>query len=312
MADETRARLAIIGSGPAGLTAAIYASRAELKPVVISGVPAGGQLMLTTDVDNFPGFPEGIQGPELMDRMRAQAARFGTQFVDANVTKVDFSRRPFRLEMGLAGTMVADAVIVATGANARWLDLPSEQRLRGHGVSACATCDGFFFKSKALAVVGGGDSAMEEATFLTRFATKVTIIHRGDNLRASVIMQRRAQTNPKIEFRMGTVVEEVLGTDSVEGLKLKELASGKVSTLPVGGLFLAIGHDPAIEVFRGQLELDPKGYIVTHEGTRTNVEGVFAAGDVFDHRYKQAVSAAGLGCMAALDAEKFLAESASH
>jgi thioredoxin reductase (NADPH) len=313
MANETRARLAIIGSGPAGLTAAIYASRAELKPVVISGVPAGGQLMLTTDVDNFPGFPEGIQGPELMDRMRAQAVRFGTQFIDANVTKVDFSRRPFHVEMGLAGTMVADAVIVATGANARWLDLPSEQKLRGHGVSACATCDGFFFKSKALAVVGGGDSAMEEATFLTRFASKVTIIHRGDKLRASVIMQRRAQMNPKIEFRMGTIVEEVLGTESVEGLRLKEIASGQTSTLAVGGLFLAIGHDPAVEVFRGQLELDPKGYIVTHEHTRTNVEGVFAAGDVFDHRYKQAVSAAGLGCMAALDAEKFLAESsASH
>jgi thioredoxin reductase (NADPH) len=309
MAKETKARLAIIGSGPAGLTAAIYAARAELKPVVISGVPAGGQLMLTSDVDNYPGFPEGIQGPELMDRMRAQAVRFGTEFVEANVTKVDFSRRPFRIEVGLEGLVIADAVIIATGANARWLDLPSEQRLRGHGVSACATCDGFFFKGKELAVIGGGDSAMEEATFLTRFATKVTVIHRGEKLRASMIMQRRAQTNPKISFRMGTLVEEVLGDAAVEGLRLKEIASGNVSTLAVGGLFLAIGHDPAVEVFRGHIDLDPKGYVVTHEGTRTSVEGVFAAGDVFDHRYRQAVSAAGLGCMAALDAEKFLAES---
>ena len=304
-----RVRLAILGSGPAGLTAAIYAARANLEPLVISGVPAGGQLILTTDVENYPGFPEGILGPELMDRIRAQAKRFGTTFIDANVTRVDLGKRPFVLELGAEGTVTAEAVIVATGANARWLDLPSEQRLRGHGVSACATCDGFFFKNQPLALVGGGDSALEEANFLTKFATKVTVIHRRSALRASVIMQERARANPKIAFQFDSVVEEVLGEGKVTGVRVRHLPSGRVTDLPVGGLFVAIGHDPASEPFRGQLDLDEKGYIQVHEHTRTSVPGVFAAGDVLDHRYRQAVTAAGLGCMAALDAERYLAES---
>ena len=303
-----RTRLAIIGSGPAGLTAAIYAARASLAPLVIGGVPAGGQLMLTTDVENFPGFPEGIQGPELVERMHRQAARFGAEFVDENVTSVDLRRRPFHLHLGSQTVVEADAVIVATGANARWLDLPSEQRLRGHGVSACATCDGFFFKGKHVAAIGGGDSAMEEALFLTKFAEHVTVIHRRGELRASRIMQDRARANPKISFLLDSEVVEVLGGESVTGIRVKHLPTGRTQELAVQGLFLAIGHDPATQPFRGQLELDPKGYLKTHDITRTNVEGVFAAGDVYDHRYRQAVSAAGLGCMAALDAEKFLAD----
>ena len=308
-ASEPRhARVAIVGSGPAGLTAAIYCARASLKPLVLSGVPAGGQLMLTTDVENYPGFPEGIQGPELVERMRQQAARFGTEFLDANVTGVDLRQRPFRLEVGAAGSVLADAVIVATGANARWLDLPSEQRLRGHGVSACATCDGFFFKGKRVACIGGGDSAMEEALFLTKFADHVTIIHRRSELRASRIMQERAKAHPKISFLLETEVLEVLGDAAVAGLRVRHARTHEVKQLAVEGLFLAIGHDPATEVFRGHLDLDPRGYLRTHEITRTSVEGVFAAGDVYDHRYRQAISAAGLGCMAALDVEKFLAD----
>jgi thioredoxin reductase (NADPH) len=307
-----RRRLVIVGSGPAGLTAAIYASRANLAPLVIAGVPSGGQLMLTSDVENYPGFPEGILGPELMDKFRAQAARFGAEFWEANVTRVDLTHRPFRLEAGLAGTVEADAVIVATGANARWLDLPSEQKLRGKGVSACATCDGFFFKGKEIAVVGGGDSAMEEATFLTKFASRVTLIHRRDSFRASRILEARARGNPKIALRLSSEVLEVLGENGVEGLRIKNLATGKEETLAVGGLFVAIGHDPATEVFRGSLALDERGYLKTTDVTRTSVDGVFAAGDVYDHRYRQAVSAAGLGCMAALDAEKWLAEEAHH
>lgn len=303
-----RVRLCIIGSGPAGLTAAIYAARADLEPLVISGVPAGGQLILTTEVENYPGFPEGILGPELMDRFRAQAKRFGTKFLDLNVTKVDFRHRPFRIEAGTDALVEADAVIIATGANARWLDLPSEQKLRGHGVSACATCDGFFFKGVPLALVGGGDSALEEATFLTKFASSVTIFHRRQELRASKIMQDRARANPKIRFEFDSVVEEVLGDEKVTGIRVRHLLSGKVTEHPVGGLFVAIGHDPASEVFRGHLDLDPKGYIKVHPGSRTSVEGVFTAGDVHDHRYRQAVTAAGLGCMAALDAERYLAE----
>ncbi|HEV2317670.1 MAG TPA: thioredoxin-disulfide reductase [Thermoplasmata archaeon] len=305
-------RLAIVGSGPAGLTAAIYASRAELHPLVIGGVPSGGQLMLTTDVENYPGFPDGILGPELIEKMREQAKRFGTEFLDTNLTAVDLHHRPFRLTVGAEGVVEADALIVATGANARWLDLPSEQKLRGHGVSACATCDGFFFKGVEIAVVGGGDTAMEEANFLTKFASHVTVIHRGPKLRASMIMQERARSNPKISFEFDTVVEEVLGQEKVEGLKLRHLPTGRLTTRPVGGLFLAIGHSPSTEVFRGQLELDPKGYLVCHGNTRTNVEGVFGAGDAHDHRYRQAVTAAGLGCMAALDAERFLAEHPAH
>ncbi len=301
-------RVVIVGSGPAGLTAALYTARASLAPLVLSGVPAGGQLMLTTDVENFPGFPEGIQGPELISRMRQQAQRFGAEFLDANVTSVDFKRRPFKLEVGLEGEVLADSVIVATGANARWLDLPSEQRLRGHGVSACATCDGFFFKGKTVACIGGGDSAMEEATFLTKFATKVVLIHRRAEFRASRIMLDRARANPKIEFLPEHEVVEVLGEGAVTGLKVRHVRTKAERTLDVQGLFLAIGHEPATEVFRGKLDLDPKGYLKTHDITRTNVEGVFAAGDVYDHRYRQAVSAAGLGCMAALDVEKYLEE----
>jgi len=307
-AGRRAVKVAIVGSGPAGLTAALYAARGELKPLVISGVPAGGQLLITTEVENYPGFPEGIQGPELVDRMRRQAARFGTEFVDDNVTRVDFSTRPFVLETGTSGTVVADAVIVATGANARWLDLPSEERLKGHGVSACATCDGFFFKGKELAVVGGGDTAMEEALFLTNFATHITIIHRRDQFRASPIMLARARAHPKISFLLDSAVEEVRGGETVTGLRVKHLKTGAVTDLAVGGLFVAIGHVPATEVFRGALDLDPEGYVRVHHDTRTSVEGVFAAGDVHDRRYRQAVSAAGSGCMAAIDAERWLAE----
>jgi len=301
-------RLAIVGSGPAGLTAAIYAARGMLAPLVISGVPAGGQLMQTTDVENYPGFPKGIQGPELVEKMREQAARFGTEFLDANVRSVDLTKRPFVLDTGFTGVVHADAVIVATGANARWLDLPNEQRLRGHGVSACATCDGFFFYGKDVVTIGGGDSAIEEATFLTRFASSVTIVHRRGDLRASRIMQERARANPKIRFRLDSAVDDVLGDGAVTGVVVRHLPTGQTETLAVQGFFLAIGHDPATEVFRGALELDEKGYLKTTDITRTSVDGVFAAGDVYDHRYRQAVSAAGLGCMAALDAEKWLAE----
>jgi thioredoxin reductase (NADPH) len=302
------ARLLILGSGAAGLTAALYAARAELRPVVITGVPAGGQLLITTDVENFPGFPEGVQGPELIDRMRRQAARFGAEFVDDNATRVDFSHTPFRVETGTHGTFTADAVIIATGANARWLGLPSEARLTGHGISACATCDGFFFKGREVAVVGGGDTAMEEALCLTNFATHVTIIHRRDKLRASPIMAARAREHPKISFLLDSEVVEILGSDRVEGIRVGNVKDHSTRELKVGGLFVAIGHVPATEVFRGSLELDPEGYIRAHDHTRTSVEGVFAAGDVQDRRYRQAVSAAGSGCMAAIDAERWLAE----
>jgi thioredoxin reductase (NADPH) len=309
MAETPRVvKVVIIGSGPAGLTAALYAARAELKPVVIAGVPAGGQLLITTDVENYPGFPEAIQGPELVDRMRQQAARFGAEFVDDNVTHVDFRSHPFVLRTGTHGAFHAMAVIVATGASARWLGLPSEERLKGHGISACATCDGFFFKGKELAVVGGGDTAMEEALFLTNFATHVTIVHRRHELRASWIMQERARKHPKISFLLGHEVAEVLGAEHVEGLRVRDTSSGATRDLAVGGLFVAIGHDPATHVFRTAIELDKEGYIAVREGTRTSVEGVFAAGDAHDRRYRQAVTAAGMGCMAAIDAERWLAE----
>ncbi|MGA7846876.1 MAG: thioredoxin-disulfide reductase [Thermoplasmata archaeon] len=305
------ARVVIVGSGPAGLTAAIYAARANLKPIVVGGVPAGGQLMITTDVENFPGFPEGIQGPELVERIRTQAVRFGTEFIDDRVRSVDFAHRPFRLTLGTQGVLEADSVILATGANARWLNLPSEQKLMGHGVSACATCDGFFFRGKELACIGGGDSAMEEALFLTRFATHVTVIHRRSTLRASRIMVDRARKNPKISFRLDTVVEEVLGENSVEGVRLKNVRTGESTTLAVQGMFVAIGYDPATDMLRGKVDLEENGYVKTHRTTRTSVEGVFAAGDVYDHRYRQAVSAAGFGCMAAIDAERWLEEQES-
>jgi thioredoxin reductase (NADPH) len=307
-APSREVALAVIGSGPAGLTAALYSARAELRPLVIAGIPPGGQLIITTDVENFPGFPDGVQGPELVDLMRRQAAKFGAEFLDDYVSGVDFSRRPFRLETGTHGTIRARAVIVATGANARWLGLPSEQRLVGHGISACATCDGFFFKGQELVVVGGGDTAMEEALFLTNFASHVTIVHRRDRLRASPVMQERAKRHPKISLLFDTEVIEVLGQEKVEGVRLRNTRTGESRDLAVGGLFVAIGHVPATEVFHGALELDPQGYVQVREGTRTSVEGVFAAGDVHDRRYRQAVTAAGEGCMAAIDAERWLAE----
>ena len=302
----------IIGSGPAGLTAAIYTARANLRPLVVEGEISstgdqpGGQLMLTTEVENYPGFPDGIQGPDLMKNFRAQAARFGADLVTAKVTRVDLSERPFRVWTG-DEEYRARAVIVSTGARALMLGLPSEQRLLGYGVSTCATCDGFFFRDEEIAVVGGGDSALEEATFLTKFASKVTVIHRRKQLRASKIMQDRAFKNPKVEFLWDSVVTEVLGDRAVEGVKVRNVVTDEESTLPVAGLFVAIGHVPNTSLFEGQLEMRDDGYLVTREGSaRTDVEGVFACGDVQDSTYRQAVTAAGSGCMAAIDAERWL------
>lgn len=298
----------IIGSGPAGLTAALYAARAELKPLVFAGLTPGGQLMQTSEVENFPGFPKGILGPELMDNMMKQVAHFGAEMKYENVTKVDFSKQPFTVTSD-SGTYEAKTVIIATGAEANWLGLPNEQRLRGHGVSACATCDGFFFKEKDVVVIGGGDSAMEEALFLTKFAKHVTIIHRREEFRASKIMLRRAQDNEKISFLTNTEVVDVLGENIVEGVKVKNNQTGEEQTLNVQGYFAAIGHTPTTKIFvDAGVEVDQKGYIVVKHNTRTNLEGVFVAGDVNDPRYRQAVSAAGMGCMAALDVEKYLAE----
>jgi len=304
--------LVIVGSGPAGLTAAVYAARANLHPVVIEGIAAGGQLMLTSDVENYPGFPEGIIGPELMTKFREQAARFGAEFVTADADRVDFSASPFGIWVGDTEYR-AEAVVVSTGASARMLGLQSESRLLGKGVSTCATCDGFFYREKPIAVVGGGDSAIEEALFLTKFATKVTVLHRRDELRASKIMQERAFANSKIEFRWNSLVEDVVGNGRVDALKVRDTVTGEVSELEVDGLFVAIGHDPNTKLFEGQLEMDANGYLVLPfaGSTRTSVEGVFAAGDVADHVFRQAITAAGTGCMAAMESERWL-EAKAH
>jgi thioredoxin reductase (NADPH) len=302
----------VIGGGPAGYTAALYAARANLRPLVIEGFNWGGQLMLTSDVENYPGYTDGIMGPEMMAEFRRQAERFGTEFITDDVTRVDFSERPFRVWVE-GEEYRAHSVIVATGATARWLGLDSEERLRGRGVSTCATCDGAFFRDKHIFVVGGGDSAFEEALFLTRFGYKVTLVHRRDEFRASQIMIDRARTNEKIEFKTPYVVEEVLGESSISGLRLRNTETGETEEVEAGALFVAIGHDPTTKLFVDQLDHDANGYLVTKAGTtETNVPGVFAAGDVQDHVYRQAVTAAGSGCMAALDAERFLAAEEGH
>ncbi len=301
-------KLVIMGSGPAGLTAALYAARADLNPIVFEGVMAGGQLMITTDVENYPGFPDGILGPELMDQFRKQTAKFGTRLHQVDVTEVDFSVRPFRINVG-ADEYTADAVIIATGATAIWLGIPGEEKLTGKGVSACATCDGFFFRDQDLIVVGGGDTAMEEALFLTKFASKVIVVHRRDELRASKIMAARAEAHPKIEMRWNSIVTEIHGDDLVSGATLEDTVTGETSEIPIDGVFIAIGHRPTTDLFVDKLDLDENGYLIIADGvgTRTSVEGVFAAGDVVDHVYRQAVTAAGTGCMAAIDAERWLA-----
>ncbi len=303
--SRTESKVVIVGSGPAGLTAAIYAARANLAPIVLAGSAPGGQLMITSDVENYPGFPDGIQGPELMAAFREQAERFGTHIVDVDIDRVDFSARPFRL-WARGVEYKADSVIVATGASALWLGLDSETRLRGRGVSACATCDGFFFRDKEIAVVGGGDTALEEATFLTRFASKVNLFHRRDQFRASKIMVDRAEANPKIDIRMNTEIDEVLGDAKVSGLRLRDTVTGDTEVVDMDGLFIAIGYRPNTEVFKDWLDVDEKGYLVVHDETGSKIEGVFIAGDVHDHRYRQAVTAAGDGCKAAIDAERWL------
>ena len=298
----------IIGGGPAGYTAALYAARAELKPLVIEGFQWGGQLMVTSDVENYPGYPDGVMGPEMMQDFRRQAERFGAEFVTDDVTEVDFSERPFRITVH-KDVHLAKSVILATGAHARWLGLDSEQRLQGRGVSACATCDGAFFKEKEIVVVGGGDSAFEEALFLTRFGTKVTLVHRRNDFRASQIMVSRARANPKVELLTPYAVEEVLGDIAVEGLRLRNTETGETRDITAQGFFVAIGHEPNTSLFLDQLDHDENGYLVTKPGsTETNIPGVFAVGDVQDHIYRQAITAAGSGCMGALDAERFLAE----
>ena len=309
MAESHAGReVVIIGSGPAGLTAALYAARANLKPLLIEGLEAGGQLMLTTMVENWPGFRDGIMGPDLMGEIRAQAERFGTEVVQGNVTTVDLRNRPFTITLEDGRKVTTATLIVATGASARWLEIGSDRKLSGRGVSTCATCDGYFFRGKPIAVVGGGDSAMEEAIYLTKFASKVTVVHRRDTLRASKIMQDKAFANPKIDFVWDSEVIDVadLEKGEVTGIVLRNLKTGDTRDLPVDGVFIAIGHTPNTSLFKGQLDLNPGGYIVTNGGTRTNIPGVFAAGDVQDHVYRQAVTAAGSGCMAAIDAERYL------
>jgi thioredoxin reductase (NADPH) len=314
----THRRVIIIGSGPAAYTAAIYAARADLAPLVLAGsgtdpkigIP-GGQLMLTTEVENYPGFPEGVTGHEMMDLFRKQAEKFGAKVEYADATDVDISVRPFRVSSG-GDAFTADALIVATGAAAKWLGLESEKRLQNRGVSACATCDGALYRGKEIGVVGGGDTAVEEALFLTKFGSRVLVVHRRDELRASKIMQDRAFSNEKIQFLWNSEVVEVLGSKEVEGIRVRNRVTGETSVVPLGALFIAIGHEPRSELFRGKLEIDDQGYIKVRQGTRTSVEGVFACGDVMDKVYRQAVTAAGTGCMAAIDAERYLAEHASE
>ncbi len=296
----------IMGSGPAGLTAAIYTARANLSPLIVEGVQAGGQLTTTTEVENYPGFHHAIMGPDLMKDMRAQAERFGTEFLAGEVTAVDLKRTPFTLTVDGERTIEGQALIIASGASAIKLGLPDEARLMGHGVSTCATCDGYFFRGKELVVVGGGDSSMEEANFLTKFATKVSVVHRRDKLRASKIMQDRAFKNEKITFVWNSIVEDIHGDGVVTGVRVRNVVTGQTSELACAGVFIAIGHSPNTALFKGQLEMDPKGYLRTHDGTATSVPGVFAAGDVQDSKYRQAVTAAGSGCMAAIDAERWL------
>ncbi len=316
MSKVTHAKLVIIGSGPAGCTAAIYAARAMLEPVLIRGVQAGGQLTITTDVENYPGFAEVIQGPWLMEQMEKQAEHVGTRLVADHVIRLDLSQRPFRLECDSGDVYLADAVVLATGAQARWLDLPSEQKFKGFGVSACATCDGFFYRGKEVFVIGGGNTAVEEALFLTNFASRVTVVHRRDHFRAEKILQDRLFKNPKIEVIWDTVLHDVTGDDNplkVRGVALKNVKTGAITAKAADGVFIAIGHSPATELVAGQLEMKPSGYVkVAPFSTATSVPGVFAAGDVTDDIYRQAVTAAGLGCMAALEAEKFIAAQEEH
>jgi thioredoxin reductase (NADPH) len=309
--SESIRELIIIGGGPAGYTAALYAARANLEPLVIEGFQWGGQLMITSDVENYPGYAEGVLGPEMMKDFRRQAERFGAEFISDDVTRVDFSERPFRIYVG-DDEYRAEAVIVATGANARKLELDSERKLQGRGVSYCAVCDAAFFREKDVVVVGGGDSAMEEATFLTKFADKVTVVHRREDFRASPIMLDRARANDKIDWITNAVVDEVLGDVGVTGVRVRDVNTDELSELTADGLFVAIGHDPNTELFVGQLDMDEQGYLLTHDGTATNVEGVFAAGDVVDHIYRQAITAAGMGSMAALDAERWLTAQHGH
>jgi thioredoxin reductase (NADPH) len=312
LSDQNVRELIIVGGGPAGYTAALYAARADLEPLVIEGFQWGGQLMITSDVENYPGYPDGVMGPEMMSDFRRQAERFGAEFVTDDVTRVDFSEQPLRVWVGTE-EYAARSVVVATGASARWLGIDSEQQHRGRGVSTCATCDGAFFREKDVYVVGGGDSAFEEAIFLTKFATRVHLVHRRDEFRASRIMVDRAEQNPKIDFVLNAVVEEIVGNVKVEALKLKSTATGEEWVVPADGVFVAIGHDPNTALFVDQLDHDEAGYLVTKAGsTETNVPGVFAAGDVQDHTYRQAITAAGSGCMAALDAERFLATLEGH